>query len=75
MSHFAFHAEPTPVKTRHGDCYVGTGESADGVESIAIVTPGDDSTDLHLSADQAFVLLAELVTAIAVLVGREGVAP
>lgn len=75
MSHFAFHAEPTPVATRHGDCYVGVGESTEGVESIAIVTAGDDSTDLHLSADQAFVLLAELVTAIAVLVGREGVAP
>ncbi|QFG13478.1 hypothetical protein PP501_gp46 [Gordonia phage Powerball] len=75
MSHFAFHAEPTPVATRHGDCYVGTGESADGVESIAIVTPGDDSTDLHLSADQAFVLLAELVVAVATLTRREGVAP
>ncbi|ALY07685.1 hypothetical protein PBI_HOWE_51 [Gordonia phage Howe] len=72
MSHFAFHAEPTPVETRHGDCYVGTGESADGVESIAIVTPGDDSTDLHLSADQAFVLLAELVVATATLTRREG---
>ncbi len=75
MSHFAFHAEPTPVATRHGDVYVGTGVSADGVESIAIVTPGDDNTDLHLSADQAFVLLAELVVAVATLTRREGVAP
>lgn len=74
MSHFAFYAEPTPVATRHGDCYVGVGESTEGVESISVVTPGDDSTDLHLSLNQALNLMAELVNATAVLVEREGVA-
>ncbi|QDH47649.1 hypothetical protein PP484_gp64 [Gordonia phage Madeline] len=68
MSHFAFHAEPTPVATRHGDCYIGVGESTEGVESIGIVTPGDDSTDLHLSLQQALVVMAELTTSIAVLI-------
>lgn len=67
MSHFAFHTEPSPVPTRHGDIYVGTGESTTGVVSIAIVTPGDDHDDLHLSVDQARRLIEELSECVAAL--------
>lgn len=67
MSHFAFHAEPSPVPTRHGDIYVGTGESTTGAVSVAIVTPGDDHDDLHLSVDQARQLVEELSECVAAL--------
>ena len=71
MSHFAFFAEPTPVETRHGPTFVGVGESADGTPSIAVVGPGDDSTDLHLSHRQALALMAELANGICTLVALE----
>lgn len=62
MSHFSFYAEPAPVSTRHGDIYVGAGESTEGVESIGIVVAAEDRYDIHLSRAQALDLIEQLAS-------------
>ena len=75
MSHFAFYSEPDPFDTRHGVGYVGIGSDNQHVESISIVTPGDDSTDLHLSPEQAMELIDQLASCVAVLKLNDDGAP
>lgn len=69
--HFSFYAAPEPFSTRHGDTYIGPGVAADGTTSVAIVGPGDESTDIHLSWQQAVDAANALLASAAILRKRE----
>ncbi|MCF3939955.1 hypothetical protein [Gordonia tangerina] len=74
MSHFSFYTEPAPVGTRHGDIYIGLGESTTGDESVSIVCHDQDRYDIHLSREQAIVLRDLLSEHIDVMSRRREVA-
>lgn len=57
MSHMLLCEAPAiQVDTCHGPTYVSIGTNTRGHLRVVLVGPGDERTDLHLTADQARML-------------------
>ena len=54
MSHMLLSESPAiQVDTCHGPTYLSIGTNTHGHLRVVVVGPGDERTDLHLTADQA----------------------
>ena len=57
MSHMLLCEAPAiQVDTCHGPTYLSIGVNTQGLLRVVVVGPGDERTDLHLTADQARML-------------------